>query len=120
MGDPTEEEALEQEKEVPDETTEEAWIREQDAEIEPGVARLNDVLEQKLRSDASRGRLHPDARPRHLANVAWLTAHGLVSLLSGLERHGVETRIAVDELVAEACATLRRASEVEPGTRARA
>ncbi|MCZ6805894.1 MAG: hypothetical protein O7F08_03000, partial [Deltaproteobacteria bacterium] len=37
MGDPTEEESLEQEKEAPDETTEEAWIKEQEAEIEPGV-----------------------------------------------------------------------------------
>nr|AYM53957.1 TetR family transcriptional regulator [Pyxidicoccus sp.] len=72
-------------------------------------ARLNDVLEAKLQADARAGRLAPGFQPRRLANVAWTVAHGLLSLVAGLENAGGNTRHTLSQLRDEACALLMRA-----------
>jgi AcrR family transcriptional regulator len=72
-------------------------------------ARLNDALEARLLADARAGRLAPGLQPRRLANVAWTTAHGLLSLVAGLENAGGNTRHTLSQLRDEACALLMRA-----------
>ncbi len=72
-------------------------------------ARLNDRLEARLQEDARAGRLAPGLQPRRLANVAWTTAHGLLSLVAGLENAGGSTRYALSQLRDEACALVLRA-----------
>ena len=72
-------------------------------------ARLNDALEARLQADARAGRLAPGLQPRRLANVAWTTAHGLLSLVAGLENAGGSTRFALSQLRDEACALVLRA-----------
>lgn len=71
-------------------------------------ARLNDVLEARLQADARAGRLAPGFQPRRLANVAWTVAHGLLSLVAGLENAGGSTRYTLLQLRDEACALLLR------------
>lgn len=71
-------------------------------------ARLNDVLEARLQTDARAGRLAPGFQPRRLANVAWTVAHGLLSLVAGLENAGGSTRHTLSQLRDEACALLLR------------
>ncbi len=71
---------------------------------------LNDVLEARLQADARAGRLAPGLQPRRLANVAWATAHGVLSLVAGLEHSGVGTRYTLSQLRDEACAVLLRSS----------
>ncbi|WP_241759000.1 TetR/AcrR family transcriptional regulator [Pyxidicoccus parkwayensis] len=72
-------------------------------------ARLNDTLEARLQADARAGRLAPGFQPRRLANVAWTVAHGLLSLVAGLENAGGSTRHTLSQLRDEACALLLRA-----------
>jgi AcrR family transcriptional regulator len=72
-------------------------------------ARLNDALEARLQADARAGRLAPGFEPRRLANVAWTAAHGLLSLVAGLENAGGSTRHTLTQLRDEACALLMRA-----------
>ncbi|WP_223753509.1 TetR/AcrR family transcriptional regulator [Myxococcus sp. RHSTA-1-4] len=71
-------------------------------------ARLNDALEARLQADARAGRLAPGFQPRRLANVAWTVAHGLLSLVAGLENAGGNTRYTLLQLRDEACALLLR------------
>ncbi|WP_163994722.1 TetR/AcrR family transcriptional regulator [Pyxidicoccus caerfyrddinensis] len=71
-------------------------------------ARLNDALEARLQTDARAGRLAPGFQPRRLANVAWTVAHGLLSLVAGLENAGGSTRHTLSQLRDEACALLLR------------
>ncbi len=71
-------------------------------------ARLNDALEVRLQADARAGRLAPGFQPRRLANVAWTVAHGLLSLVAGLENAGGNTRHTLSQLRDEACALLLR------------
>jgi TetR/AcrR family transcriptional regulator len=71
-------------------------------------ARLNDALEARLQVEARAGRLAPGFQPRRLANVAWTVAHGLLSLVAGLENAGGNTRYTLTQLRDEACALLLR------------
>ncbi len=77
--------------------------------VYPLSQRVNDALEARLREDAREGRLAPGFEPRRLANLAWTTAHGLLSLVAGLERAGGATRHTLEQLRDEACALLLRA-----------
>ncbi|WP_164020310.1 TetR/AcrR family transcriptional regulator [Pyxidicoccus trucidator] len=72
-------------------------------------ARLNDSLEARLQVEARAGRLAPGFQPRRLANVAWTVAHGLLSMVAGLENAGGNTRHTLSQLRDEACALLLRA-----------
>lgn len=77
--------------------------------VYPLSQRVNDALEARLREDARAGRLAPGFEPRRLANLAWTTAHGLLSLVAGLERAGGTTHHTLVQLRDEACALLSRA-----------
>jgi len=79
-------------------------------EVYPAAAEINDRLEAMLRRDRRAGRLHPDVHPRRMANLAYVTAHGIVSMLSGVRALGGETRFGFEELRDEACAVLERAA----------
>nr|AYM52728.1 TetR family transcriptional regulator [Archangium disciforme] len=86
--------------------------RQSDAQRERAYAlsaRLNDALEARLQADARAGRLAPGFQPRRLANVAWTVAHGLLSLVAGLENAGGSTRHTLSQLRDEACALVLRA-----------
>ncbi len=72
--------------------------------------RLNDALEARLHADARAGRQAPGLQPRRLANVAWTMAHGVLSLVAGLEHSGVGTRYTASQLRDESCAVLLRSS----------
>lgn len=78
--------------------------------ILPLSARVNDRLEARLAADRRAGRLHGSLHPRRLANLAWITAHGLLSLVASLETAGGATAASVAQLRDEACALLRRAA----------
>ncbi|MCP3100657.1 TetR/AcrR family transcriptional regulator [Myxococcus sp. K15C18031901] len=71
-------------------------------------ARLNDTLEARLQADLKAGRLGAGLQPRRLANVAWTVAHGLLSMVAGMEGAGGTTRHALSQLRDEACALLLR------------
>ena len=77
--------------------------------VYPLVAELNDRLEQKLIATRDAGGLVSDAHPRKLANLAWVTAQGLVSLAAGMDAVGGSTRFSLDELCEEACRSFWRA-----------
>lgn len=49
------------------------------AEILPLTAVVTQTLEARLQRDRKAGLLHPDAHPARLAQVAWLTSHGLLT-----------------------------------------
>ena len=70
---------------------------------------LMGAIEAMLVEDREHGRLHADAKPRELANVAMMTAHGIVAMSMGMELLGGSMRFSVDAYVDEACATFRRA-----------
>jgi TetR/AcrR family transcriptional regulator len=78
--------------------------------IYPLSARINDTLEQRLVADRRAGRLHRSLHPRRLANLAWITAHGLLALVASLDAAGGSTAASLDQLRDEACALLRRAA----------
>ncbi len=77
------------------------------AEVYPLSAVVNTTLEAKLLRDRKAGLLHPAVDPRRLADLAWLTAHGLLSLALG---SGPAQASTWGPLVDEACATLVRAA----------
>ncbi len=79
-------------------------------EVYPAAAAINDRLESMLRRDRRAGRLHPDAHPRRLAHLAYVTAHGIVSMISSVRDLGGDTRFGLDALRDEACGTLERAA----------
>src|SRR5690606_8246597 len=80
-------------------------------EVYPKSAQINGALERKLERDRERGRLHPEVRARQLANVAWATAHGLVSLASSMEAVQGNLRFTIQDLCDEACRNLVRGAE---------
>lgn len=84
-------------------------------EVVPAAAVVNDRLEALLLRDRRAGRLHPDVHPRRLANLAYTTAHGIVSMVSAVRGMGGDTRFSPSELCDEACATLERAARARPG-----
>lgn len=73
------------------------------AEILPLTAVVSQTLEAKLQRDRRAGLLHADANPARLAQVAWLTSHGLLS-------HAMSdpSSAAWRPLCDEACAVLTR------------
>jgi TetR/AcrR family transcriptional regulator len=77
--------------------------------VYPASRRVNDALEARLQEDARAGRLASGFEPRRLANLAWTTAHGLLSLVAGMEQVGGSTRHTLAQLRDEACVLLRRA-----------
>ncbi|HEY0094561.1 MAG TPA: TetR/AcrR family transcriptional regulator [Archangium sp.] len=77
--------------------------------VYPASQRVNDALEARLKADARAGQLAPGFEPRRLANLAWTTAHGLLSLVAGMEQVGGATRHTLTQLRDEACLLLRRA-----------
>jgi TetR/AcrR family transcriptional regulator len=77
--------------------------------VYPASRRVNDALEARLKADVLAGRLAPGFEPRRLANLAWITAHGLLSLVAGMEQLGGSTRHTLTQLRDEACLLLRRA-----------
>jgi AcrR family transcriptional regulator len=78
--------------------------------VYPASQRVNGALEARLLEDVRAGRLAPGFEPRRLANLAWVTAHGLLSLVAGMEEVGGATRYTLTQLRDEACLLLRRAS----------
>jgi len=74
--------------------------------VYPGAARVNDALEIRLAEDARGGRLRSGAEPRRLANVAYTSAHGLLTLAASIESLGGRLRFDLDDLLDETCATL--------------
>ncbi|HJL15852.1 MAG TPA: TetR/AcrR family transcriptional regulator [Sandaracinaceae bacterium LLY-WYZ-13_1] len=84
------------------------WSELFEREIVPLSWRLMGRLEALLREDAEAGRLHPDAHPRRLANLALMLAHGVVNITAFTEGVGGTMRFGLDAMVEEACATLRR------------
>lgn len=70
--------------------------------------RVNDRLEARLVRAQAAGRLHPDAHPRRLANLAWVTATGLLSFVQTLAKLGGDTRFPLMQLTEEAAGVLRR------------
>ena len=79
--------------------------------VYPRSERINDMLEQRLLADRDAGALHPSLHPRRLANLAWITAHGILSLAASLQMAGGSTAAGLDQLRDEACALLRRAAQ---------
>jgi TetR/AcrR family transcriptional regulator len=78
------------------------------AEVYPLSAVVNTTLEAKLQRDRKSGLLHPDAHPRRLADLAWATAHGLLSLAIA---QGNGAGFPWRELCEEACSALVRAAK---------
>lgn len=78
------------------------------AEVYPLSAVVNTTLEAKLQRDRRAGLLHPDAHPRRLADLAWATAHGLLSLAISHDGGAV---FPWRELVDEACDLLIRGAQ---------
>jgi AcrR family transcriptional regulator len=76
--------------------------------VYPASQRVNDALEARLKADVRAGQLAPGFEPRRLANLAWTTAHGLLSLVAGMEQVGGATRHTLNQLRDEACLLPRR------------
>jgi len=94
-----------------------AWLRSAgrarrlfERELVPRAAAINDRLEELLLAEQRAGRLHPEVHPRRLANVAYVSASGLVSLAADLQALGGSTRFGLDELCEEACRALVRSA----------
>jgi len=96
-----------------------AYVWPQLVELPPGLlheriyplsARVNERLEVRLAEDRKAGRLHASLHPRRLANLAWITAHGLLSLVASLDAAGGATAASLEQLRDEACALLLRAA----------
>ena len=84
------------------------------SELYPLSAIVNTTLEAKLQRDRKAGLLHPDADPRRLADLAWVTAHGLLALFTGPQAPGAEPLFSCKALCDEACAALQRAARAPP------
>ena len=70
--------------------------------------RVNDRLEARLLAARAAGRLHPEVDPRRTANVAWLTANGVLSFVQSIAMLGGDTRFPLLALTEEAAGILRR------------
>lgn len=77
------------------------------AEVDPLRAVVTTTLATKLQRDRKAGLLHPAVDPQRLADLAWLTAHGLLSLALSLTPAGDASWRALCD---EACATLVRSA----------
>lgn len=84
------------------------------AEVYPLTAVVNTTLEAKLQRDRKAGLLHPDVHPRQLADLAWVTAHGLLALVMGPQAPGTPPAFSWQALCDEACSTLARAARSAP------
>ena len=80
-------------------------------EVYPLSWQVMNGLETKLQADQDAGRLHPDAVPRRLANVAVMLGHGIVSVFAGMDGLGGDLRFPIDGMLDEAVATLARAAQ---------
>lgn len=76
--------------------------------VYPLSKRLNDCLEARLIAGQQSGVVHPDVRPRPLANAAWCMAQGILVTALGFVRSGGRMLFSVEELLDEACANLIR------------
>ena len=76
--------------------------------VYPLSKRLNDRLEALLLSGQQAGLVHPDVRPRTLANAAWCMAQGILVTALGFVRSGGQMLFSVDDLLDETCANLIR------------
>ena len=74
--------------------------------VYPLSKRLNDRLEARLLAGQRAGLVHPDVRPRLLANAAWCMAQGVLVTALGFVRSGGQMLFSVEELLEEACANL--------------
>lgn len=77
-------------------------------------ARVNDIAEARLLADQEAGRLHPDARPRRLANIAFLSIQGITSLSASVARAGGSMRFGLDLLVDEFIGLIERGARHDP------
>jgi AcrR family transcriptional regulator len=71
---------------------------------------LNEAVVERLEHDRRSGRLRADAHPRKLANLAWISAHGLLLFHANLLATRSTSRFSLDDLTDEACSALRRAA----------
>jgi AcrR family transcriptional regulator len=78
------------------------------SEVYPLSAVVNTTLEAKLQRDRKAGLLDPDADPRRLADLAWLTAQGLLGL--AMNPPTTDPPFSWQALCDEACNTLVRAA----------
>ena len=76
--------------------------------VYPLSKRLNDRLEARLIAGQQAGVVHPDVRPRPLANAAWCMAQGILVTALGFVRSGGQMLFSVDDLLDETCANLIR------------
>ena len=76
--------------------------------IYPLSKRLNDRLEERLIAGQAAGLVHPEVRPRPLANAAWCMAQGLLVTALSFVRSGGQLRFPVEDLLDETCANLIR------------
>ncbi len=65
-------------------------------------------LAARRRAGQQDGTVHPDVRPRPLANAAWCMAQGILVTALGFARSGGSLRFSVEILLEESCATLTR------------
>jgi TetR/AcrR family transcriptional regulator len=70
--------------------------------------RVNDRLEARLEAARQAGRLAPDAHPRRVANLAWVTANGVLGFVQSFARLGGDTRFPLAQLTEEAAGVLAR------------
>ncbi len=84
------------------------------AEVYPLSAVIYTTLEAKLQRDSKLGLLHPDTDPRTFAELAWMTAHGLLTMALGHPDPGPKTAAQARwrSLCDAACMHLRRAATV--------
>lgn len=80
------------------------------AEILPLTAVVSQTLAARLQRDRKAGLLHPDARPEHLSQVAWLMSHGLLSYAMSSGEPGGSAG-AWRALCDEACGALVRGAQ---------
>ena len=76
--------------------------------IYPLSRRINDRLEARLRQGQLDGLVHPDVKPRQLANTAWCLAQGILFTWLGFTRSGGSMLFSIEDLLQEGCANLAR------------
>ena len=84
------------------------------ADIYPLSATIYTTLEAKLQRDSKLGLLHPEVDPHTFAELAWMTAHGLLTMALGHPNPGPKTTAQARwrDLCDAACNHLRRAATV--------
>lgn len=80
----------------------------------PKSARVQGLLEARLQADLGSGHLNPEAHPRLLSLVPWVTAQGLLSLAAGMQSVGGRLLFPLEQMVEEACKVLERGARL-PG-----